>query len=68
MPLTAERFEQPITRTIRLDYLLSLPTGYGDEPERRWPLILFLHGAGERGDDIDRVRTHGIPKVVDAGA
>ena len=68
MPLTAERFEQPITRTVRLDYLLSLPAGYGDEPERRWPLILFLHGAGERGDDINRVRTHGIPKVVDAGA
>ncbi len=68
MPLTVERFEKPITRTVRLDYLLSLPAGYGDEPRRGWPLILFLHGAGERGDDIERVRTHGIPKVVDAGA
>ena len=67
MPLTVERFEQPITRTVRLEYLLGLPEGYGDDRERRWPLMLFLHGAGERGDDVERVRTHGIPKVVDSG-
>jgi len=30
-----------------------------------WPMILFLHGAGERGDDIERIMKHGIPKVVD---
>ncbi len=64
MPLTAERFEQSITRTVRLDYLLSLPTGYGDEAERHWPLSLFLHGAGERGDDIDRVRTTIYPDAA----
>ena len=27
-------------------------------------MILFLHGAGERGDDLDRVQVHGIPKIV----
>ncbi|MBN2450832.1 MAG: dienelactone hydrolase family protein [Lentisphaeria bacterium] len=44
-------------------YLLDLPEGYADDPGRRWPLVLFLHGAGERGTDIARVRVHGPPKL-----
>jgi predicted peptidase len=30
-------------------YTVYLPRGY--EAEREWPLLLFLHGKGERGDD-----------------
>ncbi len=26
------------------------------------PLMLFLHGAGERGENLDSVLTHGLPK------
>jgi predicted peptidase len=47
-----------------LDYLLFLPEGYGKTPGQRWPLILFLHGAGERGASIWKVATHGPPKNV----
>jgi len=32
----------------------------------RAPLILFLHGAGERGADLQRVKAHGLPKVLAA--
>jgi predicted peptidase len=28
-------------------------------------MILFLHGAGERGNDLNLVRKHGIPRIVD---
>ena len=31
--------------------LVYLPPGYDADPTRRWPLILFLHGAGDRGDN-----------------
>jgi predicted esterase len=44
-------------------YLLFLPDGYESGSER-WPLILFLHGGGERGDDIEKVKVHGPPKIV----
>lgn len=37
-------------------YLLSLPAGYAKQPAKRWPLVLFLHGAGERGQDLDLTR------------
>lgn len=48
---------------VTLDYLLFLPQGY-DEKDA-WPLMLFLHGAGERGDDLELVKTHGPPKIVE---
>jgi predicted peptidase len=51
--------------SLHLSYLLYLPRGYGSRPEQRWPLILFLHGAGERGDDLGLVKKHGIPKIVE---
>jgi predicted peptidase len=44
------------------EYLVYLPAGYESEPERRWPLLLFLHGDGERGDareDLNFVLVHG---------
>ena len=50
---------------IELDYLLSLPEHYESKDE--WPLILFLHGAGERGDNLDRVKIHGPPKLIASG-
>jgi predicted peptidase len=50
---------------VRLNYLLYLPPGY--EQEDSWPLLLFLHGAGERGDDLELVKTHGPPKLIDEG-
>ena len=28
---------------------------------------MFLHGAGERGDNLDRVKVHGPPKLVEQG-
>lgn len=51
--------------TVGLKYLLSLPEGY--EEKKQWPLLVFLHGSGERGDDLELVKKHGPPKLVDAG-
>lgn len=53
-----------ITKTVEVDYLLYVPKDYGtsDEP---LPLMLFLHGAGERGDNLEKVKKHGPPKLVD---
>lgn len=33
----------------------------------KFPLLLFLHGSGERGDDISKVKIHGPPKLIDQG-
>ncbi len=49
---------------FKFDYLLFLPEGY-DKADKRWPLILFLHGAGERGNNLEKVKIHGPPKIVE---
>ena len=51
--------------TAKLDYLLYLPTGYQDST-KEWPLMLFLHGAGESGTNLAKVKTHGPPKIVES--
>ncbi|MEY2408614.1 MAG: hypothetical protein QOF48_1284 [Verrucomicrobiota bacterium] len=57
-------FEQAITRTLRARYLLFTPKGYEAKAKREWPLMLFLHGAGERGTNLQKVAVHGPPKLV----
>lgn len=47
-------------------YLIYLPKTYRRSPEK-WPLMFFLHGAGERGDDLSKVKVHGPPKLAEAG-
>src|SRR5208282_2717785 len=61
---TVKHFHLTKTESADLDYLLFLPKGYEAKGEKRWPLILFLHGAGERGTDVWKVATHGPPKNV----
>ena len=60
-------YRQVVTRTNQLEYLLYLPKDYGADASSQWPLVLFLHGAGERGTDLQKVAVHGPPKLVKAG-
>ena len=58
-----QTIETEATVNVRMDYLLYLPPEY-NESEKPWPLLLFLHGAGERGDDLERVKLHGPTKRI----
>jgi predicted peptidase len=62
----AQSFSTTVTRTVTGQYLLYLPEGYGTD-DRAWPLVLFLHGAGERGTDLELVKKHGPPKLIAEG-
>ena len=48
-----------------MGYLLYLPKDY--ETKECWPVVLFLHGSGERGDDLELVKKHGPPKLISEG-
>jgi len=56
------QLETSFEKEIR--YLLHVPKDYSGEP---YPLMIFLHGAGERGNDLDLVKTHGPPKLIENG-
>ena len=51
---------------LEMDYLLYLPENY-NEQDKQWPLIVFLHGAGERGDDLNLVKQNGPPMLAEEG-
>ena len=53
---------QPQTTTFSLPYLVTRPDGSVGEA---LPMIVFLHGAGERGDDRSLLAVHGIPRYFD---
>jgi len=40
-------------------FLTWTPKAYDKEPERRWPLVVFLHGGGENGSDLSKFRYNG---------
>ena len=49
----------------RLSFLLYLPAEYGKDPHREWPLILYLHGSGSRGNNLDYLKLEGLPKKLE---
>ncbi|MCX6280366.1 MAG: prolyl oligopeptidase family serine peptidase [Bacteroidetes bacterium] len=55
------------TRVVEMNYLLYLPPAYATDTHSTFPLILFLHGSGESGNDINQVKVNGIPKLIDEG-
>lgn len=61
---TTESVQQMKTKVgdHQLTYLVQSPAG--DPPTGGWPMMLFLHGYGECGTDIDVVRKHGPPKLI----
>ena len=59
-----KHFEKKVLVTEKLDYLLYLPRNY-QSTRLRWPLMLFLHGAGESGTNLAKVKIHGPPKLVE---
>jgi predicted peptidase len=61
---TAQQFRKRVTHELSANYLLHLPPDYSAKSKQRWPLMLFLHGAGERGTNLSQVAVHGPPKIV----
>ncbi|PKI17062.1 alpha/beta hydrolase-fold protein [Colwellia sp. 12G3] len=59
--LLREAYQSSVDQSDR-EYFVYLPRGYHDKPEKKWPVMLFLHGNGERGngqDELDFVMMQG---------
>jgi predicted peptidase len=59
-------------RTKRIEtsgeLLLFLPAGFRNDGRTRYPLLIFLHGSGESGHDLEKLKLYGPPKILAAGA
>jgi predicted peptidase len=60
--------DQQETVTIEtLKYYLYYPKGYAETGSRKFPLLLFLHGGGDSGDSLARLKSSGPPKLITKG-
>lgn len=62
-------FDTVLSRRVKLPFRLSLPKGYAEKAAQgeTFPLLLFLHGMGERGTNLQRLSATGLPKLLDEG-
>jgi len=59
--LLREPYQSSVDQSQR-EYFVYLPQGYHAKPDKKWPVMLFLHGNGERGngqDELDYVLMQG---------
>jgi predicted peptidase len=59
-----EHFKKDIVISVDIKYLLHFPKDYS-ATGKPFPLIVFLHGKGQRGDNMDKLKVHGIPKILE---
>jgi predicted peptidase len=64
---TPQALHQSVSHVAEVRYLLYLPEDYARDSQKSWPLVIFLHGAGERGDDLEKIKLHGPPMLVAKG-
>lgn len=60
-------FKTAIDNSTIINYLIYLPEDYNNEPNKEYPLILFLHGGGESGNNIQKLKQIGPPKLIEQG-
>jgi predicted peptidase len=52
------------TKYLNRKFLVYTPGTYSESKDKPCPLMIFLHGMGERGEDLKLVRKHGPPRIV----
>jgi predicted peptidase len=65
MPEQANRVEKTIQKRIELDYYLFTPKSFQPKARKKWPLILFLHGASPRNGSLPKVKRDCIPQILE---
>ncbi|MCC2970538.1 prolyl oligopeptidase family serine peptidase [Massilia sp. IC2-476] len=65
-PAPAKSPQQAHSTSIKgkINYLTFLPKSYSAKGDKV-PLIVFLHGSGERGADLNKVKAWGPPAIVE---
>jgi predicted peptidase len=61
MNIIFDAINSTISKQVNMPYLLAMPDSSVPSP---WPLILFLHGSGERGTDFTDIVKRGLPKEL----
>jgi predicted peptidase len=61
----AQQFHRTVSRSVDGQFLLYLPANFEAHGPRKYPLLIFLHGSGEAGSQIESLKVHGPPKILE---
>ncbi len=50
----------------KYEYLLYVPKEY-EVHKNKYPLVIYLHGGGQRGNDLNKLKSYGLPYLVAQG-
>lgn len=69
IPMPVQRHIEKLhtDQKIMIPYLFYMPKEYFSDRYEKRPLVLFLHGKGERGKDLNLLKRQGLPKMIDSG-
>jgi predicted peptidase len=56
-----------VLKTFETKYLLFPPKQYDQQKDKKWPVLIYLHGAGTRGQDLQKINQEGLPFLLNAG-
>lgn len=63
-PQKSHFLQKSVLTSVHLEYLLTLPNDYDEQPARRWPLLLTLHGSiGPEAKLVDIAIDHDIARI-----
>ncbi|WP_223857413.1 carboxylesterase family protein [Sphingobacterium micropteri] len=51
---------------VKYKYLNYLPKNY-DNDTSKYPLVIYLHGGSQKGNDLEKLKVYGLPYLVDQG-
>lgn len=65
--LTFDHGENKNPRSVSYKYLSYTPKDYAVDTMKLWPLIIYLHGGSDRGTDLNKLYSQGIPDQIYRG-
>jgi pimeloyl-ACP methyl ester carboxylesterase len=54
-------------RKAKYAYFAYTPTNYDVVPDRKWPLLIYLHGGSDRGTNLNQLFAAGVPDQIYRG-
>lgn len=54
-------------KKVKYNYLLHLPEDYGKDPNKKWPVIFYLHGRHASGKNLESLERYGLPYYLQKG-
>ena len=54
-------------KKVKYNYLISIPENYDKDPNKKWPVIFYLHGRHASGKNLQSLKRYGLPYYISKG-